>query len=187
MATQNHESLFQHADYLYRYAFSRLKDKQIAEDLVQDTFLAAIKNSNFAMKSSQRTWLTAILKHKIIDVYRKEQHETPVSDLINDSEANFDEFFDENGKWIKEINVWETPDGALEQKQFLNILDECIQAIPQKLASIFLMREVHGYENQEICELLNISRANAWILLYRARLELQKRVQEVLGHMQHHG
>lgn len=183
MQVHNHdELLFQHADYLYRFAYARLKDKHAAEDLVQETFLAAVKSANFAMKSTQRTWLTGILKHKIIDIFRREQREVPISDLINDSDISCDDFFDENGKWIDGVNVWDIPDDALEQKQFLNMLDDSIQKLPENLSTIFLMREVYGYENQEICERLNISRSNAWILLHRARLQLQKKVQGALDH-----
>ena len=93
MTSTAHEWLNAHGDYLYRFALARLRDAHLAEDAVQETFLAAIKNPNFAAQSSPRTWLTGILKHKIIDTMRKGQREIAVTDLTDDEDADMDEFF----------------------------------------------------------------------------------------------
>ena len=99
MTANTHDWLNQHGDYLYRFALARLRNPHLAEDVVQETFLAAIKSPNFAQQSAPRTWLTGILKHKIIDVMRKNVREVVASDLMSDEDANMDEFFDDKGRW----------------------------------------------------------------------------------------
>jgi RNA polymerase sigma-70 factor, ECF subfamily len=175
MSTQNiHDWLNQHGDYLYRFALARLSDSHLAEDVVQETFLAAIKSPDFAGQSAPRTWLTGILKHKIIDVMRKNIREVAASDLMSDEDANMDEFFDEKGGWEEKPESWEMPENALEQQQFLSILQTCMNKLPAKLSQLFLMRDVHETDNEEICKELNITATNAWVMLYRARMGLRK-------------
>jgi RNA polymerase sigma-70 factor, ECF subfamily len=136
--------------------------------------LAAIKNPNFADQSSPRTWLTGILKHKIIDVMRKGLREVSAADLTTDEDADMDEFFNAKGHWDDKPLAWDVPHDALEQKQFLGILQDCIDRLPKKLATLFLMRDVHETENEEICKELNITTTNAWVMLYRARMGVRK-------------
>lgn len=175
MTTENmHDWLNQHGDYLYRFALARLRDPHQAEDVVQETFMAAIKSPNFAEQSSPRTWLTGILKHKIIDVMRKNVREVAASDLIEDEDANMDEFFDQKGHWAEKPLQWDMPDNALEQTQFLGVLQTCMDKLPAKLAQLFLMRDVQDADNEEICKELNITSTNAWVMLYRARMGLRK-------------
>ena len=175
MTTPNiHSWLNAHGDYLYRFALARLRDPHLAEDVVQETFLAAIKSPSFAEQSAPRTWLTGILKHKIIDVMRKNVREISASDLIDDEDANVDDFFDDAGHWTDKPLKWDMPENALEQKQFLGVLQTCMEKLPAKSAQIFMMRDVHETDNEEICKELNISTTNAWVMLYRARLGLRK-------------
>jgi RNA polymerase sigma-70 factor, ECF subfamily len=175
MTTPNvHSWLEEHSDYLYRFALARLRDPHLAEDVVQETFLAAIKSPSFAEQSAPRTWLTGILKHKIIDVMRKNVREIAASDLIDDEDANVDDFFDDSGKWADKPLKWDMPENALEQKQFLGILQTCMEKLPAKSAQIFMLRDVQETDNEEICKELNISPTNAWVMLYRARLGLRK-------------
>ena len=169
-----HEWLNEHGDYLYRFALARLRDAHLAEDVVQETFLAAIKSPSFAEQSTPRTWLTGILKHKIIDVMRKSQREVVATDLMNEEDDSMDEFFDSTGHWIEPPQAWDVPDDALEQKQFFGILQACMDKLPKKLATLFLMRDVHETENEEICKELEITTTNAWVMLYRARMSLRK-------------
>jgi RNA polymerase sigma-70 factor, ECF subfamily len=169
-----HNWLNEHGDYLYRFALARLRDPHLAEDVVQETFLAAIKSPSFAEQSAPRTWLTGILKHKIIDVMRKNVREIAASDLIDDEDANVDDFFDDAGKWTDKPLKWDMPENALEQKQFLGILQTCMEKLPAKSAQIFMLRDVQETDNEEICKELNISPTNAWVMLYRARLGLRK-------------
>lgn len=175
MTTNNmHDWLNQHGDYLYRFALARLRDPHLAEDVVQETFLAAIKSPSFAEQSAPRTWLTGILKHKIIDVMRKNVREVAASDLIDDEDANVDDFFDAKGHWDEKPHNWGMPVDALEQKQFLGVMQTCMEKLPPKLAQLFFMRDVQETDNEEICKELNISTTNAWVMLYRARMGLRK-------------
>jgi RNA polymerase sigma-70 factor (ECF subfamily) len=168
--------LTEHGDYLYRFALARLKDPHQAEDAVQETMLAAIKNNSFDGNSSARTWLTGILKHKIIDLQRKQMREQPVSDVIDldACENSMDDFFDKSGHWLDKPQTLEMPDNSLEQKQFLAVLDECLSKLPKKLKAIFMLRDVHELENENICKELDITATNAWVMLYRARMGLRK-------------
>jgi RNA polymerase sigma-70 factor (ECF subfamily) len=168
--------LNEHGDYLYRFALARLRDPHQAEDAVQETMLAAIKNNNFEGESSARTWLTGILKHKIIDIQRKRLREMPLSDVVDldASDTSMDDFFDQQGHWIDKPQLLEMPDNALEQKQFLNVLAKCLERLPSKLSGIFMMRDVQEVDNEIICKELEISATNAWVMLYRARMGLRK-------------
>lgn len=174
MTTNTHDWLNEHGDYLYRFALARLRDTHQAEDVVQETFIAAIKSTSFAKQSSPRTWLTGILKHKIIDLMRKGAREIAASDMMSNEDANMDEFFDAKGKWTEYPMEWDMPDNALEQKQFLGVLQTCMDKLPKKLATLFMMRDVQETDNNEICKELNISTTNAWVMLYRARMGIRK-------------
>lgn len=170
-----HDWLAAHGDYLYRFALARLRDPHLAEDVVQETFLAAIKNPNFADLSSPRTWLTGILKHKIIDVIRLQVKTTALVDEENIPDTpGMDEFFEDDGHWADAPASWNAPEGELEQKQFLGILQACMDKLPKKLAALFLMREVIEEDNDIICKELSITTTNAWVMLYRARMGLRK-------------
>jgi RNA polymerase sigma-70 factor (ECF subfamily) len=170
-----HDWLNEHGDYLYRFALSRLRDSHLAEDAVQETMLAAIKSHGFAGNSSARTWLTGILKHKIIDLQRNTIREQPLSDLI-DTDAgvsSMDDFFDKTGHWLDKPQTWDMPENALQQKQFLAMLAACMDKLPAKLAAIFMLRDVHEMDNESICKELAITSTNAWVMLYRARMGLR--------------
>lgn len=177
MTTENaNDWLNAHGDYLYRFALARLRNPHQAEDAVQETMLAAIKSNSFAGQSSARTWLTGILKHKMIDMQRKFIREQPVSDLT-DLDANgtsMDDFFDAKGAWAEKPQNWNMPDSPLQQSQFLATLDKCLDKLPKKLSALFIMRDVHEQPNAEICKDLDITPTNAWVMLYRARMSLRK-------------
>jgi len=172
--------LADHGDYLYRYALVRLRDEHLAEDAVQETLLAAIsakEHQGFAAKSAVRTWLTGILKHKIIDHFRRSQREEPLpeGDLSGDPmEPGMDEFFVDDGHWSEPPSSLGNPAALLEQHQFWLVMQSCLDRLPKSLARIFLLREIEEKENEEICKELEISTTNAWVMLYRARVGLRK-------------
>jgi RNA polymerase sigma-70 factor (ECF subfamily) len=176
MSVNINDWLNEHGDYLYRFALARLRDPHQAEDAVQETMLAAIKSNSFEGDSSARTWLTGILKHKIIDLQRKKIREQPLSDIIDldASDTSMDDFFDKAGHWLDKPQTLDMPENALEQKQFLSILSSCVDKLPSKLATIFMMRDVNEVENESICKELEITATNAWVMLYRARMGLRK-------------
>ena len=170
-----HDWLNEHGDYLYRFALARLRDPHQAEDVVQETFLAAIKSPSFAEQSSPRTWLTGILKHKIIDLMRVQVKTTALvfEENIPDT-AGAEDYFDDQDHWIDAPMGWNAPEGELEQKQFLGILQGCMDKLPKKLAALFMLREVIEEDNETICKELDITTTNAWVMLYRARMGLRK-------------
>jgi len=161
--------------YLLRYAALQLRDAAAAEDAVQEALLAALAGeANFAGRSNLRTWLTGILKHKIVDVIRRQSRERPAADLEAEGDpAEFDGLFDRRGHWEETPDAWEQPEGALAQKQFLAALETCLRALPERTARVFMMREHLGMETSEICKELEITATHCWVLLHRARMALR--------------
>ncbi|MBW2412298.1 MAG: sigma-70 family RNA polymerase sigma factor [Deltaproteobacteria bacterium] len=165
----------QHGDYLYRFALARIKDPSVAEDLVQETLLAALTaRKNFERRSAVRTWLSAILKHKIVDYLRKNAREQTTENLesIGDS---IDSLFDNNGQWKIRPGKWYlNPMTIYEQQEFLDILYTCLAKLPERLAKVFMLREMEELSIEEICKALNVSATNTWVMLYRARMGLRR-------------
>ena len=159
--------------YLLRYARLQLREPQAAEDAVQETLLAALAGeSGFGGRSNLRTWLTGILKHKIVDAIRKASREAP---LATDQDGDdFEALFDERGHWREFPPAWGDPDAALNEKQFFVKLEECLARLPEKTARAFMMREHMGFETGEICKELDITATHCWVLLYRARMALRE-------------
>ena len=156
--------------YLLRYASLQLRDAQAAEDAVQETLLAALAGeSGFGQRASLRTWLTGILKHKIIDAIRRTSREAPAA-----GEDEFEALFDERGHWIEMPAAWANPDASLDQKRFFAALELCLARLPVKTAQTFMMREHMGLETDEICKELAITATHCWVLLYRARMALRE-------------
>lgn len=166
--------------YLLRVARLQLRDAALAEDVVQDTLVAALgAQASFTGKSSVKTWLTGILKHKIVDAIRRKQRE-PVAVSTLDEEADiedFDALFSERGAWNEKPTEWASPDDALSQRQFFEIMELCMEKLPPNTARVFLMREVMELETEEICKELSITANNLWVILYRARMSLRECLQ----------
>ncbi len=164
-----------YGNYLYHFALSRLRNTTDAENAVQETFLAALKaRESFSGRSSERTWMIGILKHKIIDSMRKGYREKPVTDLQKNDEA-IDQFFDHAGRPPKNLAHWiPKPDELLEKKEFWHVFYKCSEKLPQTAGDAFLLREVEKMESKEICSILNITLSNLWVLLHRARLQLRE-------------
>ncbi|MBI9084227.1 MAG: sigma-70 family RNA polymerase sigma factor [Desulfobacterales bacterium] len=163
-----------YGDYLYRFALPRVQDPSTAEDLVQETFLAAIRAiDRFEGRASPRTWLTSILKHKIVDHLRKVIRERPMEPLTNQAD-DIDALFDQRGHWKAAPGDWaENPAALYEQKEFINQLSQCLDKLPDRLRSAFVLRELDGMSTAEIREILDISESNTWVMLYRARMSLR--------------
>jgi RNA polymerase sigma-70 factor, ECF subfamily len=161
--------------YLLRYAALQLRDAAAAEDAVQETLLAALTGeTNFAGRSNLRTWLTGILKHKIVDTIRRQNRERPAPDADAEGEGvDFDILYDGRGHWEDAPAAWEQPEGALGQKQFLAALEACLRALPERTARVFMMREHLGLETSEICKELGITATHCWVMLHRARMSLR--------------
>jgi RNA polymerase sigma-70 factor (ECF subfamily) len=170
----------QHGDYLFKYAVFRLRDSTAAEDVVQETFLAALRAyANYEGRGSERTWLVGILKHKITDHFRKSVREAPIGEQEDDGPEH-NEFFTRTDRWENHWNPeyaptdWHaTPAELLEQGDFWRVFGDCLAPLPARTASAFTFREVDGLSSEEICEMLSISVNNLWVILHRARLHLR--------------
>lgn len=169
-----------YGDILYRYAFVRVNDAELAQDLVQETFLAGLKNlKTFQGKSSESTWLIAILKRKIIDYYRKKSTTNEFS--IDDNGDRFTRDKPMKGHWIMEKapQNWE-PDAEkqMESNEFMEILQACIKHLPEKWASCFVLRVIEEMKGEEVCKELAITSSNLWVILHRTRLQLRECIEK---------
>ena len=164
----------QYGDYLYAYAYRRTQDESTAEDLVQETFLAALSaRENFQGRSTEKTWLTSILKHKILDRFRKRYKEEPTEDIEMKADA-LDDLFDEKGHWKIGPAKWvANPQKHYEQKKFMEALGHCLKTPPKRLSEAFVLREFDGMSTKEICKVLNVSETNLWVMLHRARVYIR--------------
>ena len=156
----------------------QLRNREAAEDAVQETLLAALgAEASFAGRSNLRTWLTGILKHKIVDAIRRSSRETTLESLDAESTVeDLDARFDETGHWRDPPQAW--PEEALHEKQFLQALEKCLAALPARTSQVFLMREHLGVETADICKELGITSTHCWVLLYRARMALRECLQK---------
>jgi RNA polymerase sigma-70 factor (ECF subfamily) len=168
-----------HRGYLLRVAQLQLRDRDLAEDVVQDTILAALSSGRFEGRSSVRTWLTGILKHKIVDAIRRRQREPAAVASFGDLDAeldieDFDVLFRRAGAWEVPPSDWGDPEAALGRSQFFDVLEFCLEKLPPNTARVFVMREVMELESEEICRELAITANNLWVILYRARMALRQ-------------
>lgn len=162
-----------HGDALYRYAYMRTRNGTLAEDLVQETLLAALGAAHtFAGAAAERTWLIAVLKNKIIDHQRRAGREAPLDDETVDAEIR-NTLFDARGHWTMRPRDWGQPQDALESQQFWQTLEECLRALPPRLAEAFLLREFDGLVAEEVCKVLAVTPSNLWVSLHRARTRLR--------------
>lgn len=167
----------EHGDCLYRYALMRVRKEEVAEDLVQETLLAAVRtHERFGGRSSERSWLVGILKNKICDHFRKKGRETNFTDLQFFSDEHADRF-DEENYWIHERGPadWK-PEGeeAMKRAEFWQTLEGCLAKMPERVAQVFMLREIDDMPSKEVCATLNISEANLWVMLHRARMALRE-------------
>jgi RNA polymerase sigma-70 factor (ECF subfamily) len=164
-----------HADYLYAFAFLRIAEPELCKDLVQDTFMSAIKNhGSFKGNSSERTWLTAILKNKIIDLFRKRAAELLISDMAD--KEPFDSFFETNGHWKHkhEPQSWGMEEvNYIENKELKTILEKCIQKLPALWALVFRMKYMDEEDSKKICKKLGLTTSNLWVIIHRAKVNLR--------------
>jgi RNA polymerase sigma-70 factor (TIGR02943 family) len=128
----------------------------------------------FKGQSSEKTWLFGILKHKVIDHYRKNKPLIYEQDRWHNPD-NPDGFFDAKGSWQIRPKHWSADPGKSQDvKEFLDHFYRCLSDLPQRSADTFVYREIDGLNTEEICNLLDITAANCWVILYRARMLLRK-------------
>lgn len=164
-----------YGDSLFRYAMLRLRDRSAAEDLVQETFIAALKNrGSFSGNSAESTWLVGILKHKIIDHFRRQAREAPPKeeDLRDHPDSGQ---FDGTGHWSTGPTDWGgDPADLYREKKFLDQFRECLAGLSPNHANAFTLREIEGASAPEICKILNVSETNLYVILHRARAQLRR-------------
>ena len=168
------ESLRTHRDFLLRYARARVQEPALAEDAVQETLIAALDHRDrFQGRAKLRTWLTAILRNKIIDLVRTRRRALPDDALALGEDADVDAMFDVKGEWVDPPADWGRPDAALESNQFWEVYRSCSRALPERDALVFAMSEELNLSSEEICKEMRISTSNLHVILYRARQKMR--------------
>jgi RNA polymerase sigma-70 factor (ECF subfamily) len=154
----------------------QLRNDAWAEDAVSETIVAALEGARgFAAQSQLKTWVVGILKHKIIDQFRRTKHEVSADAEAEAAEVeSFDELFAADGHRASMPLAWEDPEKSFERTEFFDVLQACVDHLPAALGRIFMMREWLEYETAEICKELGISTTNCFVMLYRARMRLRE-------------
>jgi len=171
-----------YADYLFNYTFARVHKKEVAEDLVQDTFVSAIKaKTGFLQKSTERTWLTSILKNKIIDYYKKKSTQSEITIGSDKDDEKQDYFFETEGSrkgmWKTDMRPesWNTDyQTPVEKIEFYTILNNCLDKLPKQWAAVFTLKNMEDFSSKEICKELAIGSSNYWVIMHRAKLQLRE-------------
>ena len=168
-----------HGDYLFNFAIGQLRDASVAEDLVQDTFLAAFKaRERFAGQSSDRTWLVGILRHKICDHLRRTCRERAVRAEIPASHGD-EEAWDDAVMWLHDVAAEsQSPSRRMELAEFRANLGLALGKLPPRVAQVFQLYEMEERPNNEVCQRLNISESNLWVMLHRARIQLRSHLAD---------
>ena len=164
---------------MLKFAVLQLSDKHLAEDAVQEALIGALKNaSSFGRRAALKTWVFAILKHKITDILRQRRRLVNAIDLSSgdDDNENFERFFDTKGFWQKDERpvTWNDPLESVKTENFWKVFDTCLNSLPETQARLFMMRELLELGSAEICEVQNITTSNLHVILYRARMRLRK-------------
>jgi RNA polymerase sigma-70 factor (ECF subfamily) len=174
------EWLENHGDMLYRMALVRVGKPDLAEDLVQETLLAAWQaRDSYQGKSAEGTWLVAILKRKVIDHFRRSwrQVDTPEGLETEDLVEDFMATGERAGHWKAERAPAEwgrNPEQLMQNRQLRDVLNNCINQLPEALSAIFVMREIDGLKTEEICKELSLNPSNLWVMLHRSRTRLRR-------------
>lgn len=161
----------EYADMLFNYANVRVNDSDLAKDLVQDTFVSALKGiENFQGKSTVKTWLFSILKRKIIDHWRKQESRKtkPMSFFSQEGrmKGGFLEGYSPKGK-LSEIEA------KIENTELRQAITACIGALPVKWRSIVIDKMVEEKESEEVCNEHEITPSNLWVIIHRAKVQLR--------------
>jgi RNA polymerase sigma-70 factor (ECF subfamily) len=173
MFTKTDASVLQdYRRYLHRYALQQVRDPELANDLVQDTFLAALEGDcRFEGRSAIRTWLVGILKHKITDSFRSRARAPLSLDAFGDADAEHDGELVEN--LVGAAPATGEPETAEARRRFWEACQAHLDRMPAQAARAFMLREVLGHDSEDVCRTLGITDANLWTTLHRTRKRLQ--------------
>lgn len=181
----------QHHGALIRMALGHVADREAAEEVVQDTWMAVIEGlARFEGRSSLRTWIFGILIHKAKDRGVREKRHMTFSDFESYSDDN-DEAVDPSrfhqsgewtGHWALPPQPWDeqTPEKLLASRQAINAMNKAIESLPQTLKDVLILRDVEGVESKGVCELLKITETNLYVRLHRARERVRRAVEMYL-------
>lgn len=165
-----------HGDVLFGYALRLVSDRAVAEDLVQETLLAALKGrAAFSGESSEQTWLVGILKNKVVDYFRRSSRELRLVEPDQYSDAEDSDYVSSGpdaGAWQpnRRPTSWSVdPQDPVEQQQFWSHLRRCLGGLESRLARVYTLREIEEVEYQEVCNILAVTPTNLRVMLHRAR------------------
>ena len=167
-----------YGDALLCFALARVKKSDVAEDLVQETYFAALRSQgSFRGHSSEKTWLFGILKHKVLDHFKKSPRVLLLND-VSSTPDGVDKFLNAHGRgWPPSVHPAADPEGYRRYRKLLDDMYRCLANLPQRAAQVFIYREIDGLSTEEICKLFGISRHNCWTILHRAKLRLRQRLR----------
>lgn len=167
-----------YCDYLFNYTISRVNDREVAQDLVQDTFLAGLKaKDHFKGEASERTWLVSILKRKIIDYYRKINSKKGKAEV----RITYNDDSDRDGNWMEEnlTDIFDkNAEDSIQNEELGDAIHDCLNKLPEKQANIFKMKTILQYETETICNELQITPSNLWVIIHRARIAMANCLKE---------
>ena len=163
----------EHGDLLYRFARCRVSSHELAEDLVQITFISALKDwQRFRRESSAKTWLISILRHKIIDHYRRKKTDS-LEDFPDGGEAVTQSAVASEEMVQDTASIRLNPEEILEHQELRSTLRECLDLLPERFRQVFVMRDIENKSTENICRELELSVSNFSVMMYRARLLLK--------------
>ncbi len=176
---QMHATLGEMRPTLLKLARLQLRNDAMAEDVVSETMIAALERAgSFEGRSKLRTWVIGILKHKIVDQLRRGMREVPLENADDGGEdEQFDDLYTDEGRLAESPRDWGDPEQALRQRQFLDVIHLCVEAMPGNLGRVFLMREWLEQDTAEICTQMGITATNCHVMLFRARMRLRECVE----------
>lgn len=168
-----------YSDELYAWSYYKTKLREVAEDLVQDTFLTAFQNKDkFRAESSHKIWLFAILNNKISDYFRKNSKQK--QSMTDDEDLNsLQNHFTSTGKWAnpESADFWHNDTELLDDEVFRSVLEKCLANLPRKWNDSLLYKYILEKSASEICQDLNISMSNYWQLIHRSKLNMKKCIE----------
>lgn len=172
--------LAEHRPYLLKFAVLQVGQKEVAEDLVQEVLLAAVKGADgFSGRASIRTWLTAILLNKIADHRRLAAREVSIEAQQEALGADsIEAMFRANGSYVSMPLEWRNPEDSLTDKRFFEALEACLGRLSGIGRQVFLLRELMGLSVEEICKELGVSATNCSVLLHRGRMRLRSCLED---------
>ncbi|MFY0642943.1 MAG: sigma-70 family RNA polymerase sigma factor [Bacteroidia bacterium] len=169
----------EYSDEMYSWAYYKTSNKEVAEDLVQESFLSALKYfDSFRKESNAKTWLFTILNNKIVDHYRSAANKRMVneSSYIKNEDSNL---FDESGTWISPSSSnWDHEPHLLDRPEFLKVMQACIENLPERHKAVTMAKFFYHKKGSVICKELGISASNLWQIVHRSKLQLRACLDE---------